>query len=613
LKLTDGTQTVYQQFWVQVWKDSDGDGRRDGRDAFPHDKLEWKDSDKDSVGDNSDVDPDDPSEWNDRDRDGVGDNSDVMADGRRDSVGLFLRGSRRFYVRRLVNSRYVWRTVPVFGSKRSAYRPIAGDWDGDGGDTVGMYDPVAKRFVLYRERNAVAKHIKFRVDGAKPGLEPVVGDWNGYRIVGRADRAPTVTVGLYDPNTGKVAIKNANRRSVIGPGVRFGPAGSRALPMAGDWDGDGIDTIGVYDHVRRRFWLAKKHVGGKRVSSAPWAGVGWLPFAGDWNGDGKDEPGLYDPAKCVFHLSRRNGKELANRAVKFSVPGVDCSRGRPVAGAWQPTRLVVPEPTLKIRQVSDRWVFTAGPDRSPENNPRYNLVVEENEAVTLRLETWNNAAGKQAKPKLFVLNRRGQVIRSDENASKRSVAQVKFLVDSTQTYVVVAASHTPYLADAPYQLKASQATRGSDAPLLVKDARYKGGPVPPNRTLTILGEWRCTGGAETFANPSYLFEVVREHLVRVELKILRGSSKDDLGTVSPVLYLRSGAGGALDEGGPIDVDTAVIERGRLSPGVYQIVAGTDRSGFPHVLHQVKVTGPIESLRAARGNQSLRGVCDRNRR
>jgi hypothetical protein len=58
------------------FRDADGDGFTDAKDAFPDDALEWDDSDLDGVGDNGDVFPLDASEWNDTDGDGYGDNMD---------------------------------------------------------------------------------------------------------------------------------------------------------------------------------------------------------------------------------------------------------------------------------------------------------------------------------------------------------------------------------------------------------------------------------------------------------------------------------------------------------------------------------------------------------
>ena len=56
--------------------DSDGDGREDIIDTFPHDSLEWADSDGDGVGDAADDFPFDPNETLDSDSDGIGNNAD---------------------------------------------------------------------------------------------------------------------------------------------------------------------------------------------------------------------------------------------------------------------------------------------------------------------------------------------------------------------------------------------------------------------------------------------------------------------------------------------------------------------------------------------------------
>ena len=58
------------------WLDSDNDGCGDNTDEFPLNPLECIDTDEDGVGDNTDAFPADDSEWTDTDSDGVGDNSD---------------------------------------------------------------------------------------------------------------------------------------------------------------------------------------------------------------------------------------------------------------------------------------------------------------------------------------------------------------------------------------------------------------------------------------------------------------------------------------------------------------------------------------------------------
>ena len=46
--------------------------------------------------------------------------------------------------------------------------------------------------------------------------------------------------------------------------IPFGPKGGRQLPVAGDWDGNGIDAVGLYDPLRGQFLL---HGGGDNHSA----------------------------------------------------------------------------------------------------------------------------------------------------------------------------------------------------------------------------------------------------------------------------------------------------------------------------------------------------------
>jgi hypothetical protein len=67
-----------------------------------------------------------------------------------------------------------------------------------------------------------------------------------------------------------------------------------AVPLVGDWDGDGKDNVGV--RMGNTFFMRTSPVsGGAETTSSVAYGDGGgtdLPVIGDWDGDGKDSQGI---------------------------------------------------------------------------------------------------------------------------------------------------------------------------------------------------------------------------------------------------------------------------------------------------------------------------------
>jgi hypothetical protein len=66
--------------------------------------------------------------------------------------------------------------------------------------------------------------------------------------------------------------------------VRYGEPGTKWLPITGDWDGDRIDTIGLYDSGAGRFALRNVNSDGVAQLDFVLTGVptGATPLAGAW-------------------------------------------------------------------------------------------------------------------------------------------------------------------------------------------------------------------------------------------------------------------------------------------------------------------------------------------
>ncbi len=174
--------------------------------------------------------------------------------------------------------------------------PVVGDFDGDGVDDFGCYDAkgipgvVAPGSWYFMMSTAGFKTDRF----GYPGTVPVVGDFDGD---GRAD------YGCYD-DTGV--------RGVVPPGswyFRMSTAGFKTytfgypgtVPVVGDFDGDGTDDFGCYDAVGisgsvspGQWYFMKSASGFSKLSR--FGHYGAVPVIGDFDGDGRDDPGLYNAA-----------------------------------------------------------------------------------------------------------------------------------------------------------------------------------------------------------------------------------------------------------------------------------------------------------------------------
>jgi len=88
------------------------------------------------------------------------------------------------------------------------------------------------------------------------------------------------------------------------------------IPLLGDWNGDGIDTVGVYR--TGVFYLRNTNTGGNGDLTFLYGNsVGDTPIVGDWNGDGIDTIGIIRSG--VFYLRNTNTAGIAD--ITFGAQG----------------------------------------------------------------------------------------------------------------------------------------------------------------------------------------------------------------------------------------------------------------------------------------------------
>ena len=199
-------------------------------------------------------------------------------------------------------------------------RPVVGDWDGDGKDDIGIFGPMWERDdeaidrepglpnpdneLVARPKNVPpadddatngARIMKLTNYGNKRadvidhvfGVEegtiiPVTGDWNGNGIR---------SIGKFVDGHWEVDVNGDGQFNFEDSTFDFGRTGD--IPLVGDFNGDGVEEIAVY---RSGKWLMDTN-GNRELDATDktfeLGGAADKPVVGDFNGDGIDEPGLY--------------------------------------------------------------------------------------------------------------------------------------------------------------------------------------------------------------------------------------------------------------------------------------------------------------------------------
>jgi hypothetical protein len=194
----------------------------------------------------------------------------------RDTVGVYNPATRRFSVRGRVLSTDPIVTTPPIGALGAI--PIAGDWDGAGGDEIGLYEPWNGQFLFFDLTGVSMRPAQ--IVGA-PGHLPIVGDWDGNGIS---------DVGTYQPGgrTFSMVLGDGTVRSIV-----FGDRGD--TPVTGDWDGDGTDDVGTFTASSNTFRFDAAADAGGVVQPPRHGNKRQLPVVGDWDGDGVDTHGIVTP------------------------------------------------------------------------------------------------------------------------------------------------------------------------------------------------------------------------------------------------------------------------------------------------------------------------------
>lgn len=232
-----------------------------------------------------------------------------------ETVGVFRSSNNTFYLR---NSNSAGGPNYTFAFGVAGDVPIAGDWNGDGVESTGVYRN--GRFLL-KNANTAAGAVVYDLTFGLPGDIPVAGDWDG-------DGADSI--GVFRPSTREFFLKNSLTSGFQNYRVKFGLGTD--IPIVGDWDGDGVDTPGVWRPSNKTFFLTNTLCTNCTATISLSFAFGLTPdrpVVGDWDGDGTSGVGVFRPSNKTFFL--RNLLSAGAPNVSF-VYGL--TNDRPLAGAW---------------------------------------------------------------------------------------------------------------------------------------------------------------------------------------------------------------------------------------------------------------------------------------
>ncbi|MBI3987577.1 MAG: right-handed parallel beta-helix repeat-containing protein, partial [Lentisphaerae bacterium] len=83
-----------------------------------------------------------------------------------------------------------------------------------------------------------------------------------------------------------------------------------AIPVPGDYDGDGRSDLAVFDDSSGAWYM--QTVSGSLIAwNQPWGWAGAVPVPGDYNGDGISDLAVWDPATGIWYIRTVSGTILA--------------------------------------------------------------------------------------------------------------------------------------------------------------------------------------------------------------------------------------------------------------------------------------------------------------
>ncbi len=223
-------------------------------------------------------------------------------------------------------------TLGIFGVGLVGAIPVAGDWNNDGKTEIGVFIDG----IWYLDMNGNGQWDGEGIDVrgvfgiGVPAALPVVGDWNG----DGKTKIGIFSNGIWYLDMNQNWAWDGEATDVSG---YFGGGVVNALPVVGDWNGDGKTKIGIFSNG---IWYLDMNQNwawdGEGTDVQGYFGGGLpnvIPVTGDWNGDGITKIGVYSNGNWYMDKNRSWFWDGAVTDI-YGAFGLGLSNAVPMVGNW---------------------------------------------------------------------------------------------------------------------------------------------------------------------------------------------------------------------------------------------------------------------------------------
>ncbi|QZY57030.1 DUF2334 domain-containing protein [Crassaminicella profunda] len=189
------------------------------------------------------------------------------------------------------------------------WKPLIGDFNGDGNDDVVAWNPQNGdwQVALYDGLRLNPKASWLKPWAVGNYWVPLVGDFNGNGID---------DLVVWNPNTGdwQVALSDGTKFNPKASWLKAWGVGDYLVPLVGDFNGDGIDDLVVWNPDTGD-WQVALSDGTKFNPKASWlrtwaVGNYWTPLVGDFDGDGKTDILVVDVSRGDWQVALSTGSQF---------------------------------------------------------------------------------------------------------------------------------------------------------------------------------------------------------------------------------------------------------------------------------------------------------------